>query len=409
MEVDGRNSVELKGLVEKVDKKINSWKFATLNQARKLLLCNAILIALASHILSIFLLPKSITKKVQSSILRFLWPKKDSTPIYWVKKELITERKEVGGLGLRRIDLLNKALLCKQGCRMKENPSLLVSKIYKAKYGDEWFEHAREGKLKGKGSWAAKGIFRSITSFKERFKKRIGNGLKTNITEDSWLAGKKRKNQAEEKIRRWFDGDTAKSIFATDIGGDEDSLEWAESVNGTCSTRSGYKFLLENGNTPNITTKIDWELFWKDKILPKWKIFYWKIINNAVPVKTNLRKRGIEVPLNCSLCGKEEENLSHLFRDCKLSQRVWKSSWLGLEMHEKRNSATGIGLYFDGQRIAEKKRKRCSWDGVVARIVYKDGVRIKQNVEKCFIGSSIHAEAKALHGGSRNFFTSVIS
>lgn len=64
-------------------------------------------------------------------------------------------------------------------------------------------------------------------------------------------------------------------------------------------------------------------------MFPKWKIFIWKVINNAIPTKQNLRRRHIDVSPACVFCGKEE-SLAHLFRDCELSMRVWKSCSLGI-------------------------------------------------------------------------------
>ncbi|KAL2934097.1 UDP-2 3-diacylglucosamine hydrolase [Bienertia sinuspersici] len=57
-------------------------------------------------------------------------------------------------------------------------------------------------------------------------------------------------------------------------------------------------------------------------MFPKWKNFFSKIVNNAMPVRSNLRKRKIEVP---SMCKTE------------ISQRVWRLSWLGLSVGASKN------------------------------------------------------------------------
>lgn len=75
-----------------------------------------------------------------------------------------------------------------------------------------------------------------------------------------------------------------------------------------------------------------WKVFWKMKIPPKWKIFGWKILNNALPVAENLLKRGFQVQQECKFCGKEVETQSHLLRDCPMSRRIWKAFPLGLNL-----------------------------------------------------------------------------
>ncbi|XP_048491491.1 uncharacterized protein LOC125492811 [Beta vulgaris subsp. vulgaris] len=62
-------------------------------------------------------------------------------------------------------------------------------------------------------------------------------------------------------------------------------------------------------------------------IFPKWKLFLWKILNHALPTTDNLIKRKIrEVnPIYC-LCNMQDETMTHLFRDCEITQRIWRSS-----------------------------------------------------------------------------------
>lgn len=60
-------------LCEKVEKKITSWIFSSPNQADKLIFCNSILPDVGSHIMSVFLFPKRVMKKLDCMILRLLW------------------------------------------------------------------------------------------------------------------------------------------------------------------------------------------------------------------------------------------------------------------------------------------------------------------------------------------------
>lgn len=97
MEVDGRSFSSLNPIMRKSLDRILSWKFVNISQMGKLLLINSILTCLASHIISIYLLPKRISNKLSSLFLKYWWSSSISkTPIYWRKKEVLSARKLSG-------------------------------------------------------------------------------------------------------------------------------------------------------------------------------------------------------------------------------------------------------------------------------------------------------------------------
>lgn len=51
----------------------------------------------------------------------------------------------------------------------------------------------------------------------------------------------------------------------------------------------------------------------------------WKIINNIIPNKVNIRKKGIDLNPLCTICGKKLEPSCHLIWDCKISKEVWRT------------------------------------------------------------------------------------
>ena len=137
MDVTGHSLHTFKDLSEKVASTISSWKFSALNQAGKMLLINSILIAFASHIMATYLLPKKMLNKTTSVFLKFWWSSShDKKPIYWRKRSLLEKHKHEGGLGLRNLIAQNKAILFKQAWRIQNNPNLLVSQIFRAKYSE---------------------------------------------------------------------------------------------------------------------------------------------------------------------------------------------------------------------------------------------------------------------------------
>ena len=73
-----------------------------------------------------------------------------------------------------------------------------------------------------------------------------------------------------------------------------------------------------------------WKKFWTLKFWPKWKFFYWKLANGALATRVNLRNRNILSEAPCPLCGLNEESVTHLFKDCEITRRIWACSNLGI-------------------------------------------------------------------------------
>lgn len=90
VEVDGRSSKDFQPLIEKIQKKITSWKHLALSLAGKIILINSILATLSVNVLSVFMLPKNIANKMYSMLMQFWWKiKKDNKGICWTKRTVL--------------------------------------------------------------------------------------------------------------------------------------------------------------------------------------------------------------------------------------------------------------------------------------------------------------------------------
>jgi hypothetical protein len=53
------------------------------------------------------------------------------------------------------------------------------------------------------------------------------------------------------------------------------------------------------------------------------KMFLWRALNNRLPTRSNLRRRGMVQNCMCPLCGLEEENVAHVLWNCPVASNVW--------------------------------------------------------------------------------------
>lgn len=114
-----------------------------------------------------------------------------------------------------------------------------------------------------------------------------------------------------------FESKSARSILATHpaphLGDDE--IVWGETNDDIYSVKSGYYLLQSLDGSPNIAQECEygkafWRVFWKIKVPPRWKIFGWRILHNALSTRDNLRRRWIIEHLNICIGGKGMQILS---------------------------------------------------------------------------------------------------
>jgi hypothetical protein len=123
-----------KPLEEKGGRKLAVWKGGTLSYAGRTTLINSSLSGSFTYHMSMYLLPKTTTKKLDKQRRTFFWQggstKKKYRLIRW---EIICKSKKKGGLGIKDIRKMNISLLCKWWWRLEKEHGVWQD-IVKAKY-----------------------------------------------------------------------------------------------------------------------------------------------------------------------------------------------------------------------------------------------------------------------------------
>lgn len=66
------------------------------------------------------------------------------------------------------------------------------------------------------------------------------------------------------------------------------------------------------------------------KTQPKIKVLTWRILNDIIPVRTELCKRGVQCPLLFPVCLATGETINHTFIGFDREKRIWFGSKLNL-------------------------------------------------------------------------------
>lgn len=134
--MDRSKTTTLGYIKDKVRNKLQNWDGRWFSQAGKEILVKAVLQAVPTYTMSVFLLPVKTIQKLEKMFSKFWWGSNanGTKKIHWMNWSKLCRHKAVGGMGFRDLRDLNIAMLGKQAWRFVTQPNSLVSQLYKAKY-----------------------------------------------------------------------------------------------------------------------------------------------------------------------------------------------------------------------------------------------------------------------------------
>ncbi|RZB64931.1 DNA ligase 4 isoform D [Glycine soja] len=327
-------------IIRKFEAKLAKWKQRCLSMGGRITLINSGLTALPIYLLSFFRIPKKVVHKIVSIQRNFLWGGGiEANKIPWVNWDTVCLPKNKGGLGIKDLIKFNEALLGKWGWELVNNQNQLWARILLSKYGG-W-----NALLFGRNSGDLSHWWKDLetvfqqqdsNSINNNLRWKVGNGVKIRFWKDKWrdddltlqdkyptlyqmstqqnspinLMGHFVEDRWDWKInwrRNFFDHQIDMvAAFMAEIDdvhihrSSMDILTWRDDPSGSYSTKSVYNLLKDAGNivTEDSASKIIWNL----KIPPRAIAFSWRLFQNRLPTKANLRRR--MSAMSCSLAPK---------------------------------------------------------------------------------------------------------
>jgi hypothetical protein len=118
--------------------------------------------------------------------------------------------------------------------------------------------------------------------------------------------------------------------------GGEDVLAWNFEKTGTYTVKSSYRALviqkeraaLDEGSDMGTSMENDqmWRYLWELKVLPKVRVFWWRVLRGILPDLVTLNRRHIKEIPRCEVCFAADEDLMHALISCSHAQMFWEEA-----------------------------------------------------------------------------------
>jgi hypothetical protein len=337
---------DLSPLVGLVERRLNaSARF--LGYGGRLEFVRSVLSTLPTFYMCSLKIQKAVINMCNRAQRHCLWAKEeDSTSMNalaaWSK---VCRPKKQGGLGVKNLEIQNKALLMKQLHKFYSHADTPWVKLVWSLYGD----HVPHTKM-GKGSFWWRDIFSLVGDYRSITRSKIGNGTTVLFWKDFWQEG----NLMCDRFPRLFsfaldeDISVAALLSAEDLTSkfylplsveafqelqviqqitndnplipdnhDQRIFVWGEKY----TSARYYRFLFERVPKHDIMTVI-----WSSKTLPKIKVFLWLLMLDRLNTRDIMSRKNwiIDSGTDCSLCHTANlETRSHLFFECDFARSCW--------------------------------------------------------------------------------------
>ncbi|CAL1410227.1 unnamed protein product [Linum trigynum] len=312
--------------------------------------------------MSCFRLPLSLCRLLDKHIDRFWWGAEDDhSKVHWISWRNMCRSKHEGGMGFRRFEQFNQALLAKVGWRILNEPQSLLAQVYKGKYFPNGSFLQATGR--SRPSWGWQSILYGRQLLEAGVRWQIGNGESASLLQSSWIpqlhpipprynplilpdGGEPRVAEVivpgegrwcDVKLRQWFDPLTCREIKRIPLPRQDkmDKLIWHGTADGVFTVKSAYHLAVtldrQKGRWRDSASWMDkksWIKLWDADIPPKLKVFMWQIFNRVLPTTEALVEKQIPVHPRCPVCWAEKETMEHLFLYCPVARALWDLSGL---------------------------------------------------------------------------------
>ena len=345
-------------ILEKIEQRLTGWQRLYLSKGGCLTLLKSMLSSLPTYFLSLFTIPKHVVERIEKLQRNFLWGGlRDGFKHHLVGWNNVCCPLANGGLGVRRVDVINRALLGKWLWRFGREDNNLLRRVIAAKYGLErngWFSNQPKGTHRC-SLW--KGIMLGRDKFRSHIELVAGRGDRVLFWHDIWCCGiplkslflvlcscASNKTASIESLlirpvegggRVWnltftrnfndWEMDEVLNCFTfihskTPPNEDPDVLRWTPRQHGRFKAKSFYQVL-----SGKVDITFPWKAIWRVKAPRRVAFFAWTTAWGRILTYDNLMRKGYSMAGWCYMCREGCETGDYLLIHCALTSNIYHS------------------------------------------------------------------------------------
>ncbi|KAL9683059.1 hypothetical protein QQ045_014873 [Rhodiola kirilowii] len=257
--------IHFQGIEDKIRTRIGGWIGNLLSMGGKIIIIESILNSLLTHILAALPTPVTVINRISSLFASFLWDNNGQKRRHWVNWTDICRPHEAGGLGIRNLNNVRKALHYKMAWRCMQSTEL-------------W------GRLK----WLP--LHNALDDLTYR-------QMLLDVLPD----------HGKHDLRH---------INTSNL---TDQLVWERSTDGAFSTKA---FTLCVNSPKALNPKLN--MVWHRWLPPRISVFLWRLYQRALATDDTILSCGLSLASKCRCCAHPaSESLQHLFVQSDLASQIW--------------------------------------------------------------------------------------
>jgi hypothetical protein len=337
---------DVQPLLDKLIKKMAGWRGRLLAYSSRLTLVKTCLASIPVYPLSFLKFPKWAIRLLESQMSHYLWNNdNDSHKYHLANWQLVSMRKEFGGLGIPNLRDLNICLLGSWLKRYCSDNDKIWKQLIDFKYRTASPNFLMCNDVGASNFW--KGVMWAAQVARMGFRWKVGRGDKVRFWEDQWIGSSSLAiqyselycivNEQNRTIAELWDGRNLKCTFrrtfdirlfnlweevlsiaaSLELSNDDDEPVWQYNSSGVYSSQSLYRVINFRGVSPVFVPAV-----WKLRVPPRIHFFLWLLSNDKLLTRNNLEKRRKVEDVTCLFCN-ESESIAHLFFECVVAKQAW--------------------------------------------------------------------------------------